>query len=431
MKTLTHTFPAACLILIACAGCTEAPTGTGSTGEDDMSASDMAMVMVDMTATPVDMTADMVAPDMTVAPADMPADMAPDMSVDMPADMPIDMAPMSACVGGCDVGEVCDEDAGECVACLGDDDCEEGKVCGPENTCVTCVSNTTCEENSPDTPLCDTVKDACVACLESPDCVGSAGGAVCDVETSQCVECISDADCASDLRCDTTSQQCVTCLDRMDCDQPDAAICDEGNTQTCIACGQDSDCDHLGLNRCVDDVCQTCTPDTEADDCGQFACDPETFTCTQTVRGDLGICEPCKADSECGMNQGCVELTFQGVTDSYCLVDGVANSGCPEPYQVPLNGAMSRSGTMSNWCGINQQLTSCVAVRERKVGAKTCATSADCGLPGVDDGLCADQGILGFRCTYQCSSGLQCDSTTEVCSNPAGDGQPVDVCSPQ
>lgn len=401
------------LVFCLATACVEGPSGTSNSEVNppqDMS------VMADMS--PLDM-----------GELDMPIDM--DSEQDM-GDMATpdlglqDMAPQSACDPDCEGGDVCDEERAACVACLGDNDCEGDSVCELEsNTCVACVDDAQCVGE--DAPRCEPETNTCVACLGDSDCQGSDR---CDLGTNVCVECLGDNDCTEDSAgfCELDTNTCVACLTDEACNSPQAAKCDEGNA--CSSCMIDDDCAHLGLARCETGTCYECLPEKEEEDCNGNACDPETFTCTNTPLGTLDSCQPCLADSECGMNQGCVELTFGSVTQGYCLVDGIAAGGCPEPYVVPHNNVTSRSGVTSDWCGINDQVTSCVAVRQRTKDYPSCMNSTTCGLPGEDDAFCVDEGIGGMVCTYACTQDRQCDQTLEECRDVAGDGVPAKVCTP-
>jgi len=131
---------------------------------------------------------------------------------------------------------VCDPADGECVTCLSDDDCDNGKFCDGVETCADnqCITGPVpcdvfaeevCKE---DTDTCDVIctNDADCAgedngffCTGSPVCdtaTGACGfggnpcaaGEVCDEFNDACVECLVDTDCASGETCNLNSSEC-------------------------------------------------------------------------------------------------------------------------------------------------------------------------------------------------------------------------------
>jgi Cys-rich repeat protein len=90
------------------------------------------------------------------------------------------------CGGLCDDAQLCNLATDECVECLTDLDCGEGKECRT-NAC-----------------------EAIVPCESSESC--PEGLAVCHSQLDRCVECEIDLDCPEQSRCE--SRQCVT--DRVD-----------------------------------------------------------------------------------------------------------------------------------------------------------------------------------------------------------------------
>src|SRR5690606_29999275 len=72
-------------------------------------------------------------------------------------------------------GAFCLPDAGVCVGCVTDQDCDLGEFCSELNVCETVVTPTSCESND--------------------DCVQQEGSPVCRLDTGACVECLLDDDC--------------------------------------------------------------------------------------------------------------------------------------------------------------------------------------------------------------------------------------------
>lgn len=115
---------------------------------------------------------------------------------------------------------VCDLATHSCVACRGDEDCQDPALpaCQPSGACGEC-SATNDEKCQGDEPVCDVATGNCVrctlgpqgdasACADSPDgpkCVAGQGGTV------HC-GCYEDADCGdptSGRVCDTAGQTCI------------------------------------------------------------------------------------------------------------------------------------------------------------------------------------------------------------------------------
>ncbi len=258
---------------------------------------------------------------------------------------------------------VCEESSGECVACVGDDDCTDG-VCADDNTCVACLGDGDCDEG-----VCDTDANACVECVDDAQCDGETPA--CDVDNNECVQCVEHAQCA----------------------EVGASAC--GDDNTCQACAASEECGHL------DDT-------------------PATNNCTNTPVATLGTCEPCKADSECEPDHRCVPMEFDGqaLDDGFCLQQ--ASSGCERPYGGGIVSRESLSGAAADsYCGIAESLTSCAAVLDLKDG-ESCSSDDQCGQSALNDGRCETVNGATGRCTYSCSvtgdcpTGRDCDSEVDT-----------------
>ena len=174
-----------------------------------------------------------------------------------------------------------------------------------------------------------------------------------------------------------------------------------------------------------------CTPDTEDVDCGGKSCDPLTGACTETTLGSRETCEACVADSECGENGSpseqhrCVEMfyppgeRFPNDATGFCL-KVFAPGGCEQPYAIRISDRESLSGDpLESYCGINEALATCPAVRAL-VRNQTCLSgnADECPQP---TGLCEQVGDLQTRCTYPCASLVEC-----LENDP--DGRPGSTC---
>jgi hypothetical protein len=236
----------------------------------------------------------------------------------------------------------------------------------------------------------------------------------------QCVECTAEQDayCQDETPvCKTDAFDCVQCNASSECDDPDAARCNT-ETNVCEGCQGESDCIGIdGLSRCEAGTCVECTPGSEGADCNGTSCDPATFACTGTDVGSRETCEECVADSECGENGNaseahrCVEMfypvgeRFPDVETGFCL-KVFAPGECAQPYAIRISDRESLSGDpLESYCGINETLATCPAVRALKDRLnEACRNDDDC----PESGLCLNVGGLPDRCTYRCASVVEC-----------------------
>ena len=138
--------------------------------------------------------------------------------------------------------------AGQCVACLTDDQCATfGNHCDPSlNLCVECrvgvesdcPGGWVCEPTTHrcilpcgdggacpnDRPLCNNT-GVCSECLSDAYCQGSRSPQYCDPTIGQCVNCRLSEDCPpEDDICNPTTGRCVQCLNSAGC--PAGVPCD-------------------------------------------------------------------------------------------------------------------------------------------------------------------------------------------------------------
>jgi hypothetical protein len=258
-----------------------------------------------------------------------------------------------------------------------------------------------CRERPAD-PLCSTPFDGGTDAgdIDAGPCgVCTAPNLHCDDATSSCVECTDDAHCTTGTaRTCSAAHQCVECEMNQDCTDPMNSLCDEG---TCSPCVENTDCDITGLGVCDTGTCVECTED-DATGCAGNPCTRDN-TCS-----DFGIaqelCEPCDTDENCGGAPSyCVPMRYMGVDrpGGYCLTGGTPPT-CERPYSIALTGrtTLSEEGGLT-FCGINEMLATCEAVRALVEDA-TCpgGTDDECPQPS---GLCRRVGALMNRCTYACS----------------------------
>lgn len=350
--------------------------------------------------------------------------MAPDASV------PTDASVCSTC----DVEHCID---GRCVQCTQateavDCDTASAPVCGSLNQCVAeCDSVRDCMRFSrrPSCAQSGPLAGQCVSCSSATEC-GDPSAPVCDPTTGTCIDCRTDDDCgrfeghhvcALD---GARSGRCVECVSDDDCSTPEAARCDS-TRNTCTQCDSRTTCLAQGLNECDRGRCVECTETTAATHCGIYSCDPIEGRCTSTRRQSLGLCASCLSDAECqGDRTACVPTEFRGEPFGFFCLSRPPAGGCgfhEAPLRVPLGDRVSRSSApLSDYCGINEDLTTCDAVRLSR-DLLPCDDSEDCPAGG----LCAYIGPEGggaFQCTYECSLRIECQDTGLLsgCEGPPG-----------
>jgi hypothetical protein len=240
----------------------------------------------------------------------------------------------------------------------------------------------------------------------------------------QCVECTADDDdyCEeSGLLCNPGEFTCVECVGNSDCTAADAARCDT-ETHECVECDSHAQCSGIdGLpddgNACDDGLCVDCTAETESTTCvNDKSCNPETGQCTNTTVGSRDVCETCVADSECGDDGApseahrCVEMSYQGERfpdddTGFCLK--TTEGGCERPYAITLSDrpSLSEPSVERDYCGINENLATCPAVRALEHDQQ-CPDGRDDECP--PSGVCREVGSLPKRCTYPCASLIEC-----------------------
>ena len=303
------------------------------------------------------------------------------------ADVSSDVLDAGLCSPACTPPEVCL--AGDCVRCIGNEDCGGDTPYCVENECVACTSATLTED-------CDATAPACSA---AGACVGCSGDdALCSRFTSTPL-CGDDGDC-------------VACNGAADCTLPSLPRCDP-STNTCTTCMVDDDCEGTGRPACAlagpsAGTCVACTEGSAPRDCGDFSCNPATNTCTTTERDSVPDCGRCMGDDECmGPDDRCVPMNYMGATrpSGHCLRR--ASAGCVRPYGITLILAESLSGEPeAMYCGIDQTSTTCDAVRALRTSAEcTTGLATECADAGA---LCQTIGAFDNQCTIPCGAPGQC-----------------------
>jgi hypothetical protein len=254
---------------------------------------------------------------------------------------------------------------------------------------------------------------------------------ICEFETPvcndelQCVECTAALDefCTEmALVCKTGAFVCVACNANSECNDATAARCDAMQNE-CAGCQGETDCIGIeGRPVCDDRTCVQCTPGTEDVDCGGKSCDPLTRACTDTEVGSLETCEECVADSECGEEGNrCVPMTYDGLRYpnegiGFCLQSIELGGSCANPYRIVVRRTSLSGAAADDYCGINEDLATCQAVRALLADTPCNPVNGDQDCP-QPAGLCRELPGMLNRCTYLCSSVVECVTPGSTCGS--------------
>ncbi len=174
-----------------------------------------------------------------------------------------------------------------------------------------------------------------------------------------------------------------------------------------------------------------CTPGTERSACDNKSCHPVTLVCTSMELESRGPCDACYADSNCAdPSHRCVKMSYAGSaypesTTGFCLpLAEPEGANCTPPFVVVLQDRESMSGPpLQSYCGIQQALTTCDAVRAFHTAA-VCPTGRDdqCPFGGICRAVTTQGNQTEFRCTYPCADSLECStqSSTVSCAGYCG-----------
>ena len=310
-----------------------------------------------------------------------------------------------------------------CVGCISDRDCGNKTGIGPicrltDGRCVNCLTDDQCAD-SPETSIC-LLSGACGPCAVDQDCTLISGRNACAVGVG-CVECTEESHCAGTSQpvCNVPTpgaqagaarpNTCVQCVTNANCPDPSASRCENN---VCIACASNSDCVHVDatagaaggtLGVCDQGTCVECTG-TQREACGAAVCNSLTRTCAPFPPGSARSCDECVSDAQCDDGSRCVQQVFEGTpVGFFCfpLATGTA-SGCGTVLAVSVT-TNTIDGEQQVVCAPRR--TTCPSIKQQ---AEPCTTDDDCGVPGLNDGVCGE--LAGEpQCTMPCTVTADCN----------------------
>jgi len=203
------------------------------------------------------------------------------------------------------------------------------------------------------------------------------------------------------------------CATDADCISPSAAKCEGG---ACVPCDSSEQCEGLaGTEVCSEGACVECALGQEQACQGSESCDLVAKACVAVAPGSVDTCGACTNDVQCVTNHRCIPMDFPMGTAHgyYCLAEAMPT--CDDrPYTVPINEASISGAPATNYCGINQDLATCEAVRALQDDWRCSGTDGMCSPDGmqpevaVPGALCRQVGLTSNRCTYACNAAPQC-----------------------
>jgi hypothetical protein len=149
---------------------------------------------------------------------------------------------------------------------------------------------------------------------------------------------------------------------------------------------------------------------------GSNTCDLVAKECVNVAPGSVQNCVACTNDEQCAAGHRCIAMDFEGSPHGhFCLAEPAPT--CAQPFAVGLNKPSINGAPAATYCGIEEDLATCEAVRSLVNNWYCTGTEAMCSqLQGgnevpVPGALCRQVGLLGLRCTYACGTASECPST--------------------
>ena len=217
---------------------------------------------------------------------------------------------------------------------------------------------------------------------------------------------------------------CVQCNLNIDCPQ-EAPIC--GSDHACRSCQANVECGSKSCQLNADfprhGECVDCTPETEVAQCRKdmacdpavtncpgYACDPDEFLCTETMRGTLATCRTCRSDSECGAGNKCVIVKYKGTDDGWFCMPSIPKppGECDKPFRAtPISRRSANALAVTLYCAHNETTSSCKAIRSL-ISTQSCTSETAEEICGLGGRCLTVNTTLINRCTYSCGSDGVC-----------------------
>ena len=321
----------------------------------------------------------------------------------------------------CPSSLVCHKESGECVVCMGDEDCPEDTTCGADHEChkaYACDSDKDCKDLK---MVCDKEAGLCVQCLGPEECAAAeyclggycvnddcvAGESKC--EDGSVIACAIDGSAWQVAEVCGADQHCLEAACHDNICPPGESYCDDAIAKTCDELGSavtaEEDCAADDFNcydgTCTESVCPPnetfCTDDFTAAACAADGMSFTTAACPAKQYCDSGsckdqVCDPSSTYCEANMVTICngKGSAIQSKTDCGALV--CVAGGCYELVCTPA--ALYCEGKALMECDANGTAAALV---------QTCGDSQYCSEDG-DTAACQDQICV--------PGSLSCDGTT-------------------
>ena len=277
---------------------------------------------------------------------------------------------IATCAGGT---KHCDGQ-GDCVECIGDQDCT-----GPNEACSTlhtCVPSQCTDKAKDGTETDIDCGGGCPGCGNTKNCKvsGDCQSHDCSQSTKTCVSCTTDV-CDSGNYCDSASGACTPtlaqgakCTDPSQCGTGkcvEGVCCDVACASGCQSC--------LAANQASGGIDGTCGNVASLQD-PKKVCTENASDCAAAGCNGSGACNVDAASAVC-LQASCVNDTLHQQTNC----DGV-HASCPTQTQAPCSGHYSCNAT-----------------------ATACRT------------VCAGNGAIPGQISIGCGAGYSCDVTAHAC----------------
>jgi len=342
------------------------------------------------------------------------------------------------CTPACE-GKECGPDGcgGECGLCVGlIEQCSQEGKCEP----FPCKSSKDCPGNL----VCADELGQCVGCVGHEDCPeGTLCGA--DYACHQEHPCDSDKDCKQfDLVCDKEAGQCVQCLKAEHC--AESEYCKDGFCIETLCLPSESKCEGADVLVCAADgsgwaVSLTCLENQycEAGECKDYACKPSEVSCdgdVYKVCSDDGKSihyeEDCAANDEHCFNGQCLPTVCEPgakfcsdpATAATCLGDGMDFSKLPCGAAQYCDGG--KGECVAQVCSPGKAECAGTVAKTCNAIGSAYASQVDCKVQGK---VCVNGQCLDLACPP--STNFCVDSVTVGYCDEEGKTFLPEACKPQ